>query len=317
MANDCPLCAGAREKKELAPWRTWRWWDCAECGIAFCTPFKNPGAGFYQDYADLYPVEATGAPDAMSFEYRECLRSFSGSVDGKKLLDVGCGSGGFLNWARKRGFTVTGLDFDAARLDLVKSKLRIFDVHQGSLLDFLASHVGQNYDVVTMFQVLEHLDQPGAWLESAKILLGPGGRLFLGTPNRDRTFDPFVDGMAQVDNPPNHLTRWRESSLKAFLEKCGFKIVEIRSLPVPLPLYALMLRNKLRFGLAAQTLSAAQASSEAPKTPSGKTGAVRTLVKIKEFLINALAWISYPLFRAAFKILGWEGVVLYCVAEAK
>jgi len=68
VAERCPLCGGVRENTELAPWKTWRWWDCPECGIAFVTPFKNPGAAFYQEYEDLYPAEATGAPDPMSFE---------------------------------------------------------------------------------------------------------------------------------------------------------------------------------------------------------------------------------------------------------
>jgi SAM-dependent methyltransferase len=313
--SECPLCGSQSDKNELAPWKTWRWWDCRDCGVAYVTPFRNPGASFYQDYEDLYPVEATGEPDKMSFEYRECLFSFPGSVRGKTLLDVGCGSGGFLNWAHARGFEVTGLDFDARRLELVKTKLGLTDVHQGGLLDFKTD---QRFDAITMFQVLEHLDNPAEWLAAAKKLLKPGGKLFLGTPNRDRTFNPFVDGMAQVDNPPNHLTRWRASSLSAFLEKNGLRVLEIKSLGIPLPLYALMLRNKLRFGLATKALAVEELRHEPAKAPAnggGKAGLVRGLVKVKEYAINAAAGLSYPVFRAAFKAKKWEGVVLYCVVS--
>jgi hypothetical protein len=160
-----------------------------------------------------------------------------------------------------------------------------------------------------MFQVLEHLDEPAAWLDAARRLLAPGGRLFLGTPNRDRTFDPFIEEMAQVDNPPNHLTRWRASSLKNFVEGCGLGVVEAKSLGLPLPLYQLLLRNKLRFGMATKALKV----DELRHAP---VALVRAAVKAKELAINGLAWASYPAFRAAFAAKKWEGVVLYCVAQA-
>ncbi|MBI3551224.1 MAG: class I SAM-dependent methyltransferase [Elusimicrobia bacterium] len=321
-AEACPLCSGARDKKPLKEWRSYRWWDCAECGIAFVTPFKNPGAAFYAQYADLYPHEAQEAPDAMSFEYGECLSSFAGrEVSALRLLDVGCGAGGFLNQARKRGFQVWGLDFDEGRLKLVREKLGIPSVHQGSLPDFAAGHPEERFDALTMFQVIEHLDRPADWLAAALRLLSPGGRLFIGTPNRDRTFDPFQGpGMEEVDNPPNHLTRWRAQSLKRFVESSGFAVVELKALGVPLPLYALMLRNTLRFGLAARALKVDQIQHAAPasaSTPGMRAVLVQAAVKLKELLINSLAFLSYPLFRLACPLFGWQGAVLYCVAEPK
>ena len=316
----CPLCSADAEKKFLHDWKTYKWWDCPACGVAFVTPFKNPGAEFYADYADLYPHEAQEETDPMDPEFDDCLDSL-GEGAGRKLLDIGCGGGGFLSRAKKAGFAVSGIDFNEVRLKLVREKLGVDTLYHGSLPDFAAAHPDERYDVITLFQVIEHLDHPAEWLSAARKLLKPGGRFFIGTPNRDRTFNPFQGpGMEEVDNPPNHLTRWRASSLQRFVEGCGFRVIEIKSLGVPLPLLALLLRNNLRLGLATKALNVDQIQHAAPKTqadaPVGlKTSLVQIAVKLKELVINAAAFLIYPLFRLAFALFGWQGVVLYCLAE--
>jgi SAM-dependent methyltransferase len=316
----CPLCSGSEPKALLHDWKTYQWWDCPECGIAYVIPFKNPGAEFYADFADLYPHEAQEETDPMDPEFDECLDSL-GAGAGRRLLDIGCGGGGFLSRAKKQGFEVSGIDFNEVRLKLVREKLGVESLYHGSLPDFFAKHPDERFDVITLFQVIEHLDQPAQWLRAARQLLKPGGRFFIGTPNRDRTFNPFQGpGMEEVDNPPNHLTRWRADSMKRFVESCGFRALEVKSLGVPLPLLALLLRNTLRFGLATRALNVDQLQHAAPQAQakgpvSLKTRLVQAAVKLKELLINSAALLLYPFFRLAFALFGWQGVVLYCVAE--
>lgn len=318
----CPLCASAEPKGFLHDWKSYKWWDCPACGVAFVTPFKNPGAEFYADYADLYPHEAQTETDPMDPEFDECLDSL-GPGAGRALLDIGCGGGGFLYRAKERGFSVSGLDFNEKRLKLVRETLGVDTLYHGGLPEFAAAHPDARFDVVTLFQVIEHLDEPAQWLKAVRGLLKPGGKFFIGTPNRDRTFNPFQGpGMDQVDNPPNHLTRWRASSLKRFVEGCGFRAVEIKSLGVPLPLLALLLRNNLRFGLATKALNVDELQHAAPKAAAPaavnwKSALIQLAVKIKELAINALAFVLYPFFWLAFQAFGWQGVVLYCVVEPK
>lgn len=309
---ECPLCRRTGLKSFVRSWKEYRLFDCPDCGIGFCLPFKNPGPEFYAQFEDLYPHQAQETTDAMTEEYDTCLNAL-GAGDGRRLLDVGCGGGGFLNRAKKRGFDVSGVDFDAGRLDLVRTQLGIQDVHVGSIEDYTKTHPAARFDVVTMFEVLEHLDEPARWLGHARDLLKPGGRLFIGVPNRHRTFDPFQGpGMDQLDNPPNHLTRWDAPSLRRFIEERSLEVVEIRPLGVPRPLLALLLRNRLRFGLATKALQV----DELQHAPSGaKSGAVRGLVGVKEIAINALSFALYPLFWAAHRAFGWQGVVLYCAAR--
>lgn len=318
----CPLCASAAPKPFVGDWEAFKLYDCPDCGAGFCDPFKNPGAGFYEEYEDLYPREAQTVTNPMSWEYDECLRRLAGRT-GLRLLDVGCGGGAFLHRAKRLGFDVAGIDFDKERLEHVKKTLGIPSVHAGSIQDFARAHPERRFDVVTIFQVLEHLDEPASWLKTAFDLLAPGGLLFVGVPNRDRSFDPYVGhyGMARIDKPPNHLTRWSARALSGFIGKQGFEVLEARSLRDRRATLALILRDRLSFGLATKALSVDQMRHLEVEAARGKRSlglrerAVQAAVAAKEAGINAVAAALYPLYWLAFPVVGLEGVILYCVAR--
>ncbi|OGS01633.1 MAG: hypothetical protein A2V88_07555 [Elusimicrobia bacterium RBG_16_66_12] len=300
-------------------WEGYALYDCPECGAGFCDPFKNPGPEYYEHKSDLYAVAVAEKTDPMTFEYDEALSLLRRELpSGGRLLDVGCGSGGFLHRARSAGFLVAGLDFNSARASALKA--RGFEVFHGGLPDFARGAPRASFDAVTIFQVVEHLDDPGAWLASAKSLLKPGGLLVVGAPNRDRTFDPFRDpSIADVDMPPHHLTRWNARALSGLLSRADFAVLECRPLGYPLPVLQLMLRNSLRLGLAVKALNVDQLrhAPESSAAPGARAGLVRSLVGVKQALIDAAARAAYPLFRAACAAFGWEGIVLFASARKR
>ena len=206
--DECPLCSARAPMIRVGRWADYDLYDCPDCGAGFCDPFTNPGPEYYEHKSDLYAVSVSETTDPMSFEYDEALALLRRELgSGARLLDVGCGSGGFLHRARAAGFSVSGLDFNSARANALKS--RGFEVFHGGLPEFARGAQPASFDAITIFQVVEHLDDPLAWLGSAKSLLKPGGLLVVGVPNRGRTFDPFKDpSIADVDMPPHHLTRW-------------------------------------------------------------------------------------------------------------
>ncbi len=313
----CPLCRGGEPKTFVRERAGYVLWDCPDCGVGFCSPFKNPGPEYYQHNTDMYSVKLAQTTDPMSFEYDEGLDLLTRTLTpGARLLDVGCGAGGFLHRARAAGFTVSGVDFNAERAKALNAAG--FDVFHGSLPDYGRGVAGA-FDAVTMFEIVEHLDDLALWLDAAKSLLKPGGRLVVGTPNRRRAFDPFVGpGMEDVDNPPHHLTRWDASALNRALTRAGFEVDECRALAYPLPLVRLMVRNSLRLGLATKALGVSQlrhASAAGAAVPPSGAGAVRGLVALKEAVLNTGAWLGYPAFRAACALFGWEGAILLAAAR--
>lgn len=316
----CPLCGGSAPKPLVQTWKEFRIFDCPSCGVAFSDPFRNPGPEYYSQFEDLYPHQAQESTDPTTFEYDEGLAFLKRSLTpGAALLDVGCGGGGFLNRARRAGFDVTGIDFNETRLRRVREKLGLEKLHAQSLEEFSRTRPPAGFDAVSLFQVLEHLDRPAAWLGHIRSLLKPGGYLVVGVPNRERTFDPLVGpGMEELDNPPNHLTRWTASALRGFLEKQGFEVLEVRSLPVPRPLLALMLRNSLRLGLATKALETDQlqhVTATEHERNTVKTKLILGLVAIKELALNMTAAAIYPGFKAAAAIFRWQGIVLFAAAR--
>ena len=316
----CPLCGDTGPKSLLQTWREYQIFDCPSCAIAFSDPFKNPGPEYYAKFEDLYPHQAQETTDPTTFEYDEGLAFLKRSLPpGASLLDIGCGGGGFLNRARREGFDVTGIDFNETRLRAVREKLGLEKLHAMSLEEFARSRPPESFDAVSLYQVLEHLDRPADWLGHIRNLLKPGGWLIVGVPNRERTFDPLVGpGMEELDNPPNHLTRWTAAAFRAFLEKNGFEVSEVRALPVPRALLALMLRNSLRLGLATKALKTDQlqhVETTERKSGDGRKKIILGLVGIKESILNMAAAIIYPGFRLGCAMFKLQGIVLFAAAR--
>jgi len=138
------------------------------------------------------------------------------------LLDVGCGGGLFLRLLRERGHKVMGLDFSQKA---AHSTWSINRVPATCATLARAPFPPERFSVVTMFHVLEHLFDPGGYLEAAHQLLEPNGRLVVQVPNAASwQFLLFGQNWNGIDIP-RHLIDFKEKDLVALLESCGFEVV--------------------------------------------------------------------------------------------
>jgi SAM-dependent methyltransferase len=84
----------------------------------------------------------------------------------------------------------------------------------------MSNEFHQEFDVVSAFHLLEHLERPRELFETAATILQPGGRLFVSVPNSQRL---IIDrALLPLDWPPHHLTRWTPESLRFAGERWGF-----------------------------------------------------------------------------------------------
>lgn len=109
-------------------------------------------------------------------------------LEGKSVLDIGCGGGILAEALVLRGAQVTGIDMadlslQVARLHLHESGLEI-DYQQATAEEFALTHAGK-FDIVTCLEMLEHVPDPASVIGAAGRLLKPGGKLFLSTINRN------------------------------------------------------------------------------------------------------------------------------------
>lgn len=111
----------------------------------------------------------------------------SHGLDGKKVLDVGCGGGILSESMVTQGAEVTGIDMGDAQINVAKLHALESGVtvdYQKISVDELAEQQPESYDVVTCLEVLEHVPDPGAIIAACVRLVKPGGDVFLSTINR-------------------------------------------------------------------------------------------------------------------------------------
>ena len=138
------------------------------------------------------------------------------------ILEVGCGSGMYLDLMRALGWTrVLGVDTSRAAIQLVRASLGI-EAYCGSLESIglpLAS-----FDFIAASHTLEHLHDPIAFLSEVHRLLKPGGTLALVLPNLEsQGFRTWGAAWYHLD-APRHLTHFTRSSLRLALERAGFEV---------------------------------------------------------------------------------------------
>lgn len=130
-----------------------------------------------------------------------------------KLLDIGCANGDFLKIMRDEGFEVWGLEFSDHFIN--KYGLNIF---KGDL--FNAPYDAHCFDLVTMWAVLEHVNDPMGYLKEISRILKPGGIVIFLVPNLKSI--PF--GLCHNDDIPRHLYMFSPQTIKKMLRLSNLKL---------------------------------------------------------------------------------------------
>ena len=157
----------------------------------------------------------------------------------RRLLDVGCGNGSFLEIARSAGWNAIGIDPDP---EAVKTARQLgVEVYQGGLE--VMDGERDRFDAITMSHVIEHLHDLRATLARVNCLLRPGGMLWLETPNIESfSHDRFGRNALHLD-PPRHLVIFSWPSLMDLLRETGFSIIQPRTCYTAYPSVAAMSRR--------------------------------------------------------------------------
>lgn len=201
---------------------------CQQCDHVYLNPRPAPGDLGVIYPANYYTLSGTGSLVARAqrvWEGRkvDVYRSVLG--DGKRrILDVGCGDGRFLQVLRDFGppeWELVGVDFDPAAVERCKQKG--FEAHASRVED-LAGADG-TYDAVVMLQLIEHVEDPVRIARRVLSLLRPGGVFVIETPNlAGWDYHLFRRRWWGHYHFPRHFHLFSGASLKRMLEDAGFVI---------------------------------------------------------------------------------------------
>jgi SAM-dependent methyltransferase len=234
----CDLC----QASESLPWmqrldrftgETFYYVRCAECGLIRLDPRPDARAlvSYYPSGYEAYrPLDQLGAVarwrrrHALSL-LRRFVARYAGRYAGQgRLLDVGCATGEFLCEMRDHGWNVQGIEVSPEASAIAREAYGL-DVLTGSIESLDASN---SYDVVTLWDVLEHLASPRESLRQILRCLRPSGHVVLSIPNLD-SWDARLFGRWWIGwDAPRHFTLFSQALLDRLLAETGYETIERR-----------------------------------------------------------------------------------------
>jgi len=196
-------------------------WRCSETGLEFCWPLAPGNEKFYQ-WISSFPSYYPG----IRWEYRYVADQISLDLKTGKspsLLDVGCGSGAFLQYLTQiEPSHKMGMDLNEPAIENCR-KLgfhAICATIEGALERGLFSQ-GQ-FEVVTSFHCLEHVPDPISFMGEMVEACAKGGRIFVSTPASPLSIeDEWFD---VLNHPPHHMTRWNYAAYNKLADLLGMQI---------------------------------------------------------------------------------------------
>ena len=193
-----------------------RRFQCSACGFDYFDPNLTGTGQFYSELeaTQYYPPSRPEFERAWALLKRERLAT---------VLDVGCGDGCFLDGVKRLGGVSIGLELNptAAAAALRKGHRIVqkpFELVQ-------ANDLGGKVDLLTFFQVLEHVPKPVELLEHAHALVKPGGLVMVSVPSKEGIRK--VVPLDPANMPPHHLSHWRRQDLRTLSVKSGLECVEL------------------------------------------------------------------------------------------
>ena len=190
---------------------------CVQCSLVFHSPEIYGDDAFY---ARLSQHDWYYESEKWEFDVAlDLIRRYRPT----SLLEVGCGSGEFLQKVVSGVDSVMGVDInpDALARAIVKG-LKVTDQPLANL--------SQTFDMVVLFEVLEHLPSPSEMLAAMVDRLNPGGTLVIAVPNPDGYLKD--QGLVLLDLPPHHSTKWSRETFAYIGTRFGLQEVTYATEPL-------------------------------------------------------------------------------------
>lgn len=195
---------------------------CSNCGFVFANsiPLESELVHHYEGYGRrnyLSPITVK--------RYHELLNRFEKFRSTRKLIDVGCGIGYFLEVAKEQNWNVYGTEFTDEAIRICREKG--INMQQGKLNP--ANYEATSFDVITSFEVLEHINNPREEVQHFHRLLRQGGAVYITTPNFNSLSRIFLKEKWNVLAYPEHLCYYTPATLQRLFTESGFSLLKIET----------------------------------------------------------------------------------------
>jgi 2-polyprenyl-3-methyl-5-hydroxy-6-metoxy-1,4-benzoquinol methylase len=272
--NHCLLCHSTR-LKQLPDYEKAHLCQCESCKFIFSR--KIPSSEELEKYYKAYGSSSYLSPITIK-RYNELLDQFEPYRKTNKILDAGCGAGYFLDEAKKRGWQIYGTELSDKAIQIctekgIKMKKGFVDP---------SNYEPNTFDIITSFEVIEHINNPQSELKNFNIILRDGGLVYITTPNFNSILRYHLKAKYNVISYPEHLSYYTKTTLKKMFELNGFKKLKIETTGISLT------RFKTSKGKSDQKIISAKSDDEKIRNNMEN----KKVLQLTKSIINSMLTIS-------------------------
>jgi len=199
--------------------------ECEKCTLVFLSSFEHISDEFYEDSGMMNgKVNIKKYRQQSIVDDRRRYNDMKNKIIDKKVLDFGCGAGGFLHLANDLCEEIHGVELDRTLNKIINEE----GIKCYSNIDELE----EKYDVITLFHVVEHLVNPIETLEKLKKHLKPNGILLIEVPNADDALLTLFNSetFATFTYWSCHVYLYNDFTLKSLLKNAGYSVKAVKQI---------------------------------------------------------------------------------------
>jgi 2-polyprenyl-3-methyl-5-hydroxy-6-metoxy-1,4-benzoquinol methylase len=240
MNNKCLWCGSNKAqinlwlKDEFLTKKDFHICECLNCGLLYTMPRPSKekiGAYYKSDEYYSHQENKKGFVPRLyeaikKINLKHKFRLASRDLPVGKLLDIGCGVGDFLHVAENKGWQCTGVEPSEEAREIARQRIK------GDLLysEDLNHLPDQSFDLITMWHVLEHVDDLKWQVAQLQRLIKPNGRIVIAVPNY-RSYDGrFYNAYWAAYDVPRHLNHFNKTVLTKMFKTSGLSLVSMDKL---------------------------------------------------------------------------------------
>jgi len=255
----CPLCNGENfslflDQKDAIYFER-RIVTCDDCGLMLVNPqpTEEELAAFYngdfsvtgkrklwnrklKKYTYVETSPSTGQPNEHKLNHNPQEERVSKRISTLNrikpppagILDIGCREGAFLKKAREKGYECRGVELSSRFAEIARDRAGV-EVFCGTLEQFASgSCAGERFEIITLWDVIEHLTDPAATLSEINRLQENGGVLAVSTPNlASYRYYRYGHRWRGFQESQEHIVFFSPATLSNMLEKCGYEPIKV------------------------------------------------------------------------------------------
>ena len=227
LYENCPACNFHKETHlnyviDYLTGKSFNIKKCTKCLNSFTDPVPSALGNYYPDKYRKYNLLVL---TVLRFFYTIKVKSWVKSFKGKNYsaLEIGCGDGFVLSILKNMGWKVLGVERDDKSVNHARNMLGN-DVMSDSISEDVFEN---NFDLIILFQVLEHVERPVFLLKKCKKMLKTNGKMIISVPNIESWQSKLTKQNWLHLDVPRHLNHFTKDSLNFYLEQLNLSIVSV------------------------------------------------------------------------------------------